>query len=252
MQRTLPTHDQSTAIVHPGESSLNLPARLVQCPCLDRTTSLRFLAFAPLKGRDRHLDASFTQLSSKSATIVSLISCQRFGSSARTTAFLWHSDRLQRLIGQGDLMRLSTVQVQTNRQAIPIYHQHHFAALANFGLAYSGAPLFAGTKLPSRKACAHSSFPCASSLLNKARQISSQVPSSDHWLNRRQQVVDEPYSAGISCQAQPVFRMYSMPLRVRRSSARGRPGPGFRLGISGSRTAHCSSVSSCLLPMPRV
>jgi hypothetical protein len=26
----------------------------------------------------------------------------------------------------------------------------------------------------------------------------------------------------------------------------------LRLGISGSMTAHCSSVRSCLLPMPRV
>jgi hypothetical protein len=89
-------------------------------------------------------------------------------------------------------------------------------------------------------------------LPNRARQINSQVPSSDHWLNRRQQVVDDPYSAGISCHAQPVLRMYRMPFSVRRSSARGRPGPGLRLGISGSITAHCSSVRSCLLPMPGV
>jgi len=252
MQRTLPTHDQSAAIVHPSERSLNLPARLVQGPYLEGTTPLRFLALAALKGRDRHLDASLTQRGSKSATVVCLISRQSRGPSARTTACLWYSDRLQRLSRQGDLMRLSTVQMRTNRQAIPIDHQHHFTALANLGLAYSGAPLFAGTKLPSKKACAHSSFPWASSWLNKVRQISSQVPSSDHWLNRRQQVVDEPYSAGRSCHAQPVLRMYRMPLRVRRSSARGRPGPGLRLGISGVMTAHCSSFRSCLLPMPSV
>jgi hypothetical protein len=252
MQRTFPTHDQSTAIVYPGESSLNLPAKLVQRSRLDRTTTLRLLALAPLKGRNRHLDASFTQFSSKSATTIRLISRQRFGSSARTTAFLWHSDRLQRLISQRNFMRLSAVLVQTNRQTMTTYHQHHFAAFSDLGLAYSGAPPFAGTKLPSRKACTHSSFPWASSLLNKARRMSSQVSSSDHWLNRRQQVVYEPYSAGISCQAQPIFKMYRMPLSVRRSSARGRPGPGLRLGISGSMTAHCSSVSSCLLPMRRV
>lgn len=252
MQRTLPSHDQSTAIIHPSESSFDLPARLVQRSRFDWTTALGFLALAPLKGRNSHVDASLAQFTSKCATIIGLVSCQRFGPSARTTSLLWYSDRLQRLIGQHDFMRLSAVQMQTNRQARAIYHQHHFAALADLGFAYSGAPLFAGTKLPSRKACAHSSFPWASSRLNKARQMFSQVPSCDQRLNRRQQVVDEPYSAGRSCQAQPVLRMYRMPLSVRRSSARGRPGPGLRLGISGSITAHCSLVRSCLLPMPGV
>ena len=249
MQRTLPAHDQSPAIVHPGKRPLDFPAGFVQVTHLDRATTFGFLALAPLKGRNSCSDASLTQFNSKSATIVSLVSCQRLGSSARPTTFLWHSDGLQRLVGQRDFMRLSAVQVQTNWQTVTLDHQHHFATLANFGLAYSGAPLFAGTKLPSRKACAHSSFPWASSSLNNARQMSSQVPSSDHWLNRRQHVVDEPYSAGKSCHAQPVLRMYKMPLSVRRSSARGRPGPGLRWGISDAITAHCSSVRSCLLPM---
>lgn len=52
------------------------------------------------------------------------------------------------------------------------------AAFANFGLAYAGASIFAGMKLLSRKACAHSIVP-------RIRQMSSQVPSSNHWLSRR-------------------------------------------------------------------
>jgi len=249
MQRTLPAHDQSAAIVHPGERPLDFPARPVQRSGPDGSAPLRFLARAPLKGRNGRLDASFPQFRSKSATVVSFVGRQSFRASARTTAFLGHPDGLQGSVGQRDFMRLSAIQMQSNRQAIAIDDQHHLAALPDFRQAYSGAPLFAGTKLPSRKACAHSSFPWASSWLNKARQISSQVPSSDHWLNRRQPVVAEPYSAGRSCHAQPVLRMYKMPFSVRRSSARGRPGPGLRLGISGSSTAHCSLVSSCLLPM---
>lgn len=249
MQRTLPTHNQSTAIVHPGEGSFHLPTRFVHRSRLDGATTLWFLAFATLKGRDGGTNASIAQLGSKSTTIVCSVRRQRLGSSARTASFLRHPDCLQRLIRQRNFVRLSAVQVQTNRQSMAFYHQHHLATFANLGFAYSGAPLFAGTKLPSRKACAHSSFPWASSSLNNARQMSSQVPSSDHWLNRRQQVVDEPYSDGISAQAQPVLRIYRMPLSVRRSSARGRPGPGLRLGTNGSMTAHCSSVRSCLLPM---
>src|SRR3990170_3131344 len=110
---------------------------------------------------------------------------RRFGASAKTAMFLWHQDRLQRLIGQHDFMWFGAVQVQTNRKAIAIYYQHHLADIANFGLTCSGAPLYAGTKLPSRKACANSSFPWASSLLNKNHQMSSQVLSSDHGLSHR-------------------------------------------------------------------
>lgn len=252
MQRVLPTHDQPAAFVHPGKRSLHFPAGLIQLSRLDRTSTFRFLPLASLKGRNSRLDASVAQFSSKSATIVSLVSRQSLGASARATSFLRHTNGLQRLIRQGDFMRLSAIQVQTNGQPMAIDHQHHLTALANFGLAYSGAPLFAGTKLPSRKACAHSNLPWASSLPSSVRQMSSQVPSTDHWLSRRQQVVDEPYSAGISCHAQPGLRMYMMPLSVRRSSALGRPGPDFCLGISGSITAHCSLIRSCLLPMRRV
>jgi len=207
MRRTLPSHDQSAVIVHPGKSSLEFPAGLVHRSCLDWTTTLRFLPLLPLKSRDGRLDTSLAQFSSKSTAVIGFISRQRSRSSARAASGLWHSDGLQRLIGQRNFMRLSAIQMQTNRQAIVIYDQHYLATFADFRLAYSGAPLFAGTKLPSRKACAHSSFPWASSLLNRARQIISQVPSPDHWLNRRQQVVEDPYSAGISCHAQPVLRM---------------------------------------------
>ncbi len=249
MQRTLPAHDQPPAIVHPGKRPLHFPARLIQFARLDWTSAFWYLPLTSLKARNSCLDASHTQFGSKSAAIVSLVGRQRLRSRARATSFLRYTNAPQRLIRQGDFVRLSAIQVQTNRQTMAIDHQHHLAALANFGLAYSGAPLFAGTKLPSRKACAHSNLPWASSLPSRVRQMSSHVPSSDHWLNRRQQVVDEPYSTGISCHAQPVLRIYSMPLSVRRSSARGRPGPGLRLGISGPITAHCSSVSSCLLPM---
>lgn len=249
MQRTLPAHDQPAAIVHPGERPLHYPAGLVQLSRLDRTSTFWFLPLTPLKGRNSRFDASPAQFTSKSTTIVGLVSRQRLRPGAWATLFLGHTNGLQRRIRQGDFMWLSAVQMQTNGQTMAIYHQHHLAALANFGLAYSGAPLFAGTKLPSRKACAHSSLPWASNLPSSVRQMSSQVPSSDHWLSRRQQVVDEPYSAGMSCHAQPVLRTYRMPLSVRRSSALGRPGPDFCLGISGSITAHCSSVRSCLLPM---
>jgi hypothetical protein len=76
------------------------------------------------------------------------------------------------------------------------------------------------------------------------------VPSRDHVLNRRQHVAGEPDTRGTSSQAQPVFSTTRMPLSVRRSSFRFRPGPGFCLGIKGSMMVHCSSVRSCRLIPP--
>src|SRR5690606_11268081 len=124
---------------------------------------------------------------------------------------------------QRQFVRLGTVHMQSNGQAAAIDHHHHFRAFTDLRLAYSIAPFLAGTTLPSKMACAHSSFPSVSSWLRKVRQIRSHVPSSDHSFNRRQQVLSEPYSRGRSSQAHPVFSTYRMPFKVRRSSLRGRP-----------------------------
>lgn len=60
MRRTVPVHNQSTLIVHPGKSVFNLPARLVEGSRPDRTTMLRFLLLATLEGWNSQLDTSFT------------------------------------------------------------------------------------------------------------------------------------------------------------------------------------------------
>jgi hypothetical protein len=144
-------------------------------------------------------------------------------------------------------MRLGTVHMQANRQPVTVSHHHHFGAFDHLGLAYSRPPFLAGTKLPSRNACAHSILLWASNSPSRVRQIRSQVSLALHSLRRRQHVVGEPYSRGMSSQAQPVLSTCKMPLRLLRSSARGRPRLVCFLGMSGSITVHCSSVSSCLL-----
>lgn len=147
-------------------------------------------------------------------------------------------------------MWLRAVHIQPDGQTAAIDHRHPFRAFADLRLAYAIAPFLAGTKLPSRKVCAHSNLPSASNRLRKARQLLSHVPSCDHSFSRRQQVRSEPYSPGTSSHAQPVFSTYSMPFNVCRSSLRGRPRLLRCLGMSGSSTAHCSSVRSCLLMPP--
>lgn len=250
MQVTIIAHDQTTAIIHPTEATLDFPALTVACSGTQRTTALRLLAFAPFKGGDRRLDTTTTQLAPKVRTIIGFVSHQFLWTGLGTPAFARNRDGLQRRFRQREFMGLGTGHMQANRQTAALDDRHDLRAFANLGLAYAIAPFLAGTKLPSKKACVHSSFRSASSWPRKVRQIRSHVPSSDHSFSRRQQVLSEPYSRGKSSHAHPVFSTYRMPFNVWRSSLRGRPRLLVFFGMSGSITAHCSSVRSCLL-MPR-
>ena len=62
--------------------------------------------------------------------------------------------------------------------------------LDNHGLADSGAPLFAGAKLPSPKHSSQRTFSASFKSASKARHGASSVPSSSHCRRRRQQVVE--------------------------------------------------------------
>ena len=250
MQMTVITHHQATAVVHPAETAFNFPTLTVARSRADGATPLWLFALATLKGGNGRLDAAPTQLAPKICAVIGFVSHQFLRSCLRTSAFARNANRLQRRLSQREFMGLGTVHMQADRQTAAIDHRHHFRAFADLRLAYSIAPFLAGTKLPSKKACAHSSFPSASNWLRKARQIRSHLPSSDHSFNRRQQVLSEPYSPGRSSQAQPVFSTYRIPFKVRRLSLRGRPRFACFFGMSGSSTAHCSSLKSCLLIPP--
>jgi hypothetical protein len=164
----------------------------------DGTTAFGFGVLAPSEGRNGGLDATPTQLATKIAAVIGFIRHQLLRSGFGSTAFLRHTDRLQCGFGQLDLVMMSRIQIQPNRQAIPVTHHHHFGALAHLRLAYAIAPFLAGTKLPSRNACTHSILSAASNWLSSVRQICSHTPSSLHSLNRRQQVAGEPYCRGTS------------------------------------------------------
>lgn len=117
---------------------------------------------------------------------------------------------------------------------------HRAASASQFDCS---APLLAGTKLPSRKACARSSFRSVSRDAGIARQIVCQTQDSSHSFSRLQQVVGEPYLRVTSCQRAPVRSTPRIPSKVLRSSARGRH-MCFDGGRYGAVNAHCSSLSS--------
>jgi hypothetical protein len=135
--------------------------------------------------------------------------------------------------------------MERNRNTLSIDHHHPFCSLAFLRLADGFAPFLAGAKLPSMKDSAHSNFPWLSSLPRKVLQILSQVPSSSHICNRRQQVTGLGNSSGKSRHLAPVFNTHKIPSRQPRLSAQGRPpkGPPSSFGSSGLIFSHCSSVS---------
>lgn len=185
MQKTLVTNYQATTIVHPAKAALDFPTLLISGPNASRPTTLGFLTRAPPKSWGRGFDTATPKLASRISTVVGVISNRFFRSDLGTSAFLWHANGVQCCLGQRTFIRLGTVHMQTNRRAVTIRHNHHLATLADFGPAYTITLFLAVTKLPSRTACAHSSFVCASSSLRNARQMHSQVPSRDHSFNRR-------------------------------------------------------------------
>jgi hypothetical protein len=193
---------------------LDFPALTITGPCLKRAPALWPAALAALKGRDGGLDAPAAQSLAKVTAVVGFIRHQLFRVGPRPAPSLGDANRRQRGICQSELMALGAVPVQANRHAMTISHDHHYTALADLRFTDPKPPFFAGTKLPSRKACVPSSLPRASSWLNSVRQLCAHVPSAAQRRKRRQHVAGEPYAWGTSSQVQQVLSTKRMPLSV--------------------------------------
>lgn len=252
MQTALVPDNQSSTIVEPGEATLDAPSfAITGC-----RKSRRRAAFSPppiFSCRNTGLDAAPGKFAPESSAVKTFVGNQFLHPGSRPPAsLLFDRDGGQRPTRQADFVRLCAVAVKADRQTITIGDQHHFRAFPDLGAADSIAPFFDGTKDPSKKAAAHSILPSRSSIESKVRQIWSHTPAADHSSKRRQQVEGEPYSGGRSAHGMPVFKTYRMPFRHLRLSVRGRPGPFFDDGSSGSSTCHCASVKSCRLIQPYI
>ena len=243
--------NHSPAVIPPPEAAVDFPALPITRPRFDRTPTRRLAALTAFKRWDGRLNTPPAEALTPLTAVVGFVGDPFLRARTRAATPLRDSHRRQGSFHQVALMRWRSIHIHTHGHPMAIGPPHSFAALADLRLPDAGSPFFAGTKLPSRKACAHSSLPWASSWLNSVRPIRSHVPSPDHAHNRRQQVAGEPYPRGTSSQGHPVFSTKRMPLRGWRASFRFRPGPGVCSGIKDSMTAHGSSVMSCRL-MPLV
>ena len=241
---------QPTTPTEPGEGALDDPAAPI-APQLSAVLMRCIRVVA--QRRDDGFDAACVQARPQPVAVIAAIQHQPIGFRPRSARPVGspHLDCVDRLLEELLLARTGRVQVCSQRSTLAIDQKHPLGTLPSLRLADSGAPFFAGAKLPSPK---HSSQRTLSASLRSARNArhrASSVPSSSHCRSRRQQVVELPYLRGSTFHGAPVQRIHRMPSKHLRGSAKGRPPRGFRLrrGRCGAIRAHCASLSRPLNAM---
>src|SRR5579875_2956215 len=235
-----PSHREATIAMKPRIRSFDQPATAVtpQPTAVVPRRPHPVLAV----GDDRHEPLRF-QVVSQGVRIVTLVGDHRRAFGHRQRDVL--QGRQQQLLF-GDL-GAGHRQAQGQASGVGDYLQLH--ALANLGLTDVVTPFFARMKVASASNSRRSTRPKSASCPTSTAWISSRIPSPAHSCRRRQQVLPEGRSTGMSCQRAPERSSHSSPSRHSRSSARGRPplGEGGCCGSKGAMRCHCSSVNTRLV-----
>ncbi len=240
---TLVPHSYTTIVLEPPDQPLHLPAALVptQFPAV---LGLRLTSVAPV--RSNQVDTLGLQRLIKRIGVVRFVSDELLGST-------FHKPCLESVVHKGDFMRRSTFNVDGEWKRSRVCNDHDLCTLAPLGLSDTAAPFFATTKVPSMKHSDRSIFPRSSRSRAKACSTRSSTPERTHMWKRRWHVWYGGYLRGRSIQGAPVRSIHKMPSSTSRLLRQGRPRPSSRRGgsgISGCRTAHCSSVRFNFVPAP--
>jgi len=244
------SHQQPTAPTQPGEGPFDDPATAI-APQLAAVLVRRVRVV--LRRRGDRLDPALRQPRPQTVAVVATIQDQPIRLRPRPPRPMRapYLNRGDRLLEELRLARTGRVQVCSQRSPRAIDQKHPLGALALLGLADSGAPFFAGAKLPSPKHSSQRTFSASFKSARNARLSASSVPSSSHWRSRRQQVMELPYWRGSALQGAPVHRIHKMPSKHLRGSAGGRPPRALplRRGRCGAIRAQCASLSRPLNAM---
>jgi len=227
----------SSIIVQPGEQAFYFPSAFIT-PQFSTVLSCRFDTFGSVWRNQ--LNSGPLKLLIKRIAVIGFVANELF-------RLLFDKTILQGLLYERDFMRRSTRNAYGERKTITVCHCHDLRTLAPLGFPNTWAPFFAGAKVPSMKHSVRSSFPRSLRSVASASRIRSITPASFHSWKRRWQVWYGGYRSGISFHGAPVRRTQRIPSIISREDRRGRPRLSSRsgtTGISGSMTAHCSSLSS--------
>ena len=241
---SFPTNNQSSEVLQPGKSTLNLPSTPVTPQF---ATILIFLGLIVFTVGTDQFNAAFQQPFAKRITVVPLI---RYDADRilpwPTTTFSRHRNLLNSGFQQFYFTRRGRIKMSTDRDSLAIDHHHPLCTLPAFGLSNAWAPFFAEAKLPSAKVSSQSNWPCWSSSDRNLRHILSQTPCSSHCCNLRQQVLADGYRSGKSFHLAPLRKTQIIPSNTSLLSLGFRPplGEGLGFGSKGSSLIHCSSVTT--------
>jgi hypothetical protein len=239
----VPARDDTLELVEPGKGALDLPTPSV---ATQRSPILRGHFDSIALMRRNQFNAALCQPLIERITVVGAIPDKSPGSS--------HGDGfIEGSFDKGDFMWASRSRVHGEWKTMSVCNNHELRPLAPLGLSHFGSPFFATTKVPSMKHSDKSICPTSSRWRARASRICRITPALTQRLKRLKQVDPEGNRSGKSAQAAPVRSTHKTPLSTARSLwTSGRPRPSARrtgAGISGSRIAHCSSVSSSLRAM---
>jgi len=231
------TNHNSPKILQPGIQSFDFPTAF-EPPELALILRLRLHSISLMR-RDQ-FDPDLLKSFVERITIISPITDQSLW-------FFCDKSRCDSFFHKDDFMRRSTFQVNGDRKTRAVCHCHDLCTFAPLGLSNFPSPFLAATNVPSiihsLKSNLHRSFKSLASVVS----IFSNIPSRCHSWKRLWQVPGDGYRSGKSCQAAPVRNTHKTPFNTSRLFWRDRPFPSSRgsfIGISGSSTPHCSSVSS--------
>jgi hypothetical protein len=224
-------------VLQPRPQSFDFPAATVaaqRAPILCRRPDpIRFV-------RRDHLNACSCQFNIERIAIISPVADQSLWTLLGKTLSENISDK-------GDFMRRSTRRVGGERKTMSVCQTHEFRAFAPLCGAHGTPPFLATTNVPSIKHSERSMSPRSCKSRAKASSTARSVPSPDHCWNLRWQVWYDGNLSGKSCHRAPLRSIQRTPLMTSRVSLHGLPRLSSRRGgsgISGAKSAHCSSVSS--------
>ena len=235
----LPSYNQSSKVVHPGEHAFDFPTatKTSQCPSI---LGLTFRSTALTMGRDYFRTELTHHLTVERVAVVGFVSDQ-------SLRWIGNKSLLDRAFDQCHFSRGSTLCAYGDRKTVAVGNCHDLGALPPLGRPDAAPPFFAGTKVPSMKHSRRSKPLRSLRSCAMAKSTRSITPERTQFWKRRWTVWYFPYRSGKSFQGAPVRRIQRIPFSTCRRSLHGRPRRSGRTRSSGRIeliTFHCSSVRS--------
>jgi hypothetical protein len=232
----LPTSDEATEGMHPGEETFDFPSSSIST----QWAAVLGFAFSLAPVGCDHLDGVFVgELLVERVRVVGLVadeSCRE----------LFEEASGQNVFHKLALGRRSAFDRYGERKTVTSGDSDDLGALAATGGANGRAPFLALANVASTKASSRFSLPCSCRRAANCFRASSSLPERTHCWNRRWQVWNGGYFSGSSRHWAPVPSTQSTPFNTARVSCHGRPRLSARRDPrnTGSTINHWSSLNS--------